>query len=125
MGDYKVTNITASSLPDAWFKTVYKCLEIGRDFTIDQGSYEGQKRLEFDFVTIHIKKPGMQPYLPTLPEHYGIPDPVPDGMDYINRYMLYLIEINTILQRLPLMKLIIMSVEYTLKTEHSSTSVDQ
>ena len=32
-------------------------LETGREYTIDRGSYKGQKRLEFDHVTIQIKYP--------------------------------------------------------------------
>ena len=28
----KLINITATSLEDAWFQTVYSCIENGRDF---------------------------------------------------------------------------------------------
>jgi len=45
--------IKATSLSDAWFQTLYKCIEVGREFVIDEGSFKGQKRLEFDHVTIH------------------------------------------------------------------------
>ena len=58
--------IEATSLPDAWFQTVYKCIETARDFTIDRGSYTGMRRLEFDYITIHIKFPGARPLLPQL-----------------------------------------------------------
>ena len=81
-------NIKATTLPDAWFRSVYKCLEVGKDFIIGQGSYEGEKRLEFDYITIHIKKPGARPLLPKIPEQYNLPDPVEE--DYLNEYMLYL-----------------------------------
>jgi len=87
---YKPISIEATSLSDAWFQTIYKCLEIGKDFKIDQGSYKGQKRLEFDYITIHIKNPGVQPYLPELPPQYNLPNPVPEGMNYVNRYLPYL-----------------------------------
>ncbi|MBT3807848.1 MAG: thymidylate synthase, partial [Desulfobacula sp.] len=38
--------IKATSLSDAWFQTLYRCVEAGRAFTISRGSFEGQKRLE-------------------------------------------------------------------------------
>ncbi len=81
-------HIEATTLPDAWFQTVYKCIEAGRDFTIDQGSFEGEKRLEFDYVTVHIKHPGALPLLPQIPGQYGLPNPVAD--DYLNDYLPYI-----------------------------------
>ncbi len=83
-----IINIEATTLPDAWFQTVYKCIEAGRDFKIDRGSYEGEKRLEFDYITIHIKRPGEKPLLPQIPSQYNLPDPVND--DYITDYVPYL-----------------------------------
>jgi len=85
---YKVDFIKATTLPDAWFQMIYKLVETGRDFKIDRGSYEGQKRLEFDAITIHIKHPESRPLLPKLPSHYNIPDPVEEG--YLNEYLPYL-----------------------------------
>lgn len=38
--------IKATTLQDAWYQAVYKCIEVGREFIIHQGSYAGQKRLE-------------------------------------------------------------------------------
>jgi thymidylate synthase len=80
--------IDATTLPDAWFQAVYKCLEMGRDFVIDRGSYAGEKRLEFDFITVHIKKPGERPLIPQIPGQYNLPNPVAD--DYLNEYLPYL-----------------------------------
>ena len=81
-------HVEATTLPDAWFQVVYKCLETGRDFLIDRGSFEGEKRLEFDYITVHIKKPGAQPLLPQIPEQYHLPNPVED--DYLSDYLPYL-----------------------------------
>ncbi len=80
--------IEARDLPDAWFQCVYRILERGRTYTIDRGSYKGQKRLEFDYVTVHIKYPGTRPLLPDIPPALGIPNPVAD--DYLDQYLPYL-----------------------------------
>ena len=85
---YTPIHIEATTLSDAWFQTVYKCIETGRDFIIDRGSFAGEKRLEFDYITIHIKKPGDQPLLPQIPSQYNLPNPVAD--DYLTDYLPYL-----------------------------------
>jgi thymidylate synthase len=84
----KPITIEATSLSDAWFQTIYKCVEKGRAFEIDRGSYEGQKRLEFDFITIHIKNPEVIPLLPQVSPAYGFPNPVDDN--YLDDYLPYL-----------------------------------
>ena len=80
--------IEARDLPDAWFQCVFSILENGKVFTIDKGSFEGQKRLEFDYITIHIKYPNTRPLIPKIAPHFGIPDPVTD--EYIDDYLPYL-----------------------------------
>jgi thymidylate synthase len=80
--------IGARDLPDAWFQCVYEILDHGHKYVIDHGSYEGQKRLEFDYVTIHVKYPGVRPLIPDIPASLGIPNPVADG--YIEEYLPYL-----------------------------------
>jgi thymidylate synthase len=80
--------IKARDLPDAWFQCVYQILDTGRTYTIDRGSYEGQKRLEFDYITVHIKYPGKRPLLPDIPPALGIPNPVDN--DYLDQYLPYL-----------------------------------
>lgn len=84
----KLVNIEARDLPDAWFQCVYKVLDEGRVFTIDRGSYAGQKRLEFDYITVNIKHPRTRPLLPQIEPHFGIPNPVED--EYLNDYLPYL-----------------------------------
>ena len=49
--------IKARDLPDAWFQCVYEILDHGQEYKIDRGSCAGQKRLEFDYLTVHIKYP--------------------------------------------------------------------
>ena len=80
--------VKARDLPDAWFQCVYEILDKGRTYTIDRGSFQGQERLEFDYVTVHIKFPGTRPLLPDIPPALGIPNPVAD--DYLDQYLPYL-----------------------------------
>lgn len=80
--------IKATDLSDAWFQTLYKIIEKGRVFTIDRGSFEGQKRLEFDFITVHITHPETVPLLPKINPDLGIPNPVDEK--YLDDYLTYL-----------------------------------
>jgi thymidylate synthase len=84
----KLEFIEARDLPDCWFQCIYRILESGRKYTVDRGSYVGQERLEFDYITIHIKYPGVRPLLPDIPPHIGIPNPVAD--EYLEEYLPYL-----------------------------------
>lgn len=80
--------IEATTLSDAWYQSLYKCIEVGQEFIIDKGSYAGQKRLEFDYITVRIKYPWTTPLLPEIPAHYNIPNPV--APDYLDEYLPYL-----------------------------------
>jgi thymidylate synthase len=80
--------IWARDLPDAWFQCVYQILEKGRRYRIDRGSFKGQERLEFDYITVNIKFPGTRPLLPDIPPSLGIPNPVSN--DYLEQYLPYL-----------------------------------
>jgi len=80
--------IDAFDLDDAWFQGLAEILEKGHVYTITRGSYEGQKRLEFDFVSIRVRKPSHQ-IIPIIPE--GMSIPAPTDMDYIQGYLSYLL----------------------------------
>ena len=80
--------IDAFDLDDAWFQCLAEILEKGHVYTITRGSYEGQKRLEFDFITVRVKKPSHQ-IIPIIPE--GMSIPAPTDMDYIQGYLSYLL----------------------------------
>jgi len=80
--------IEARDLPDAWFQGLYSLIETGHQYIIERGSYRGQKRLEFDYVTFHIKYPSARPLLPDIPPALGIPNPVAEG--YLEEYLPYL-----------------------------------
>ncbi len=80
--------IDAFDLDDAWFQCLSAILDKGHVYTITRGSYNGQKRLEFDFVSIRVKNPGHQ-IIPIIPE--GMSIPAPTDMEYINGYLSYLL----------------------------------
>jgi len=83
--------VKARDLPDAWFQLVELCYQNGRDYRVVEGSYaNAQFRRELDYVTVHITHPYTRPLLPQIPPGLGIPDPVPEGMDYVERYLTYL-----------------------------------
>lgn len=87
----KTFQVTARDIPDAWFQLVDLCYNEGRDYRVGEGSYAGsQFRRELDYATIHIRYPQHHPMLPEIPKDLGLPDPVPEGMDYIARYLPYL-----------------------------------
>jgi thymidylate synthase len=80
--------IEAFDLDDAWFQCLSEILGKGHVYTITRGSYAGQKRLEFDFVTVRVKKPSHQ-IIPIIPE--GMSIPAPTDMEYIQGYLSYLL----------------------------------
>ena len=84
----KPVYIEAFDLDDAWFQCLSTILEKGHVYKIERGSYKDQKRLEFDFVTIRVKKPDSQ-IIPIIPEGMSIPPPT--SMEYIQNYLSYLV----------------------------------
>lgn len=88
MNDINPIFVNATTLSDAWFQTLYRCVEQGREFIIDRGSFAGQKRLEFDFAVIQINQPWVTPLLPKVNPMLGFPDPVDEG--YLDDYLPYL-----------------------------------
>jgi thymidylate synthase len=81
-------NTICRDLGSAWFELIDIILKQGRIWTIDHGSYQGQQRLEFDYVTVHITNPGSRPLLPEIPTHLNIPAPY--TLDDLNAYLPYL-----------------------------------
>jgi len=79
--------IDAFDLDDAWFQALSTILEKGHVYKIERGSYEGQRRLEFDFVSVRTRKPSHQ-IIPIIPE--GMSIPAPTDMDYVQGYLNYL-----------------------------------
>ncbi len=82
----QLTAIEVKTLPEAWFQCIRTLLDKGHEYVIDRGSYAGQKRLEFDFVTVKVEFPGSKPIVPDTPP--GIPPPA--TQEYIEDYLPYL-----------------------------------
>lgn len=81
--------ITAFDLDDAWFQCLSKILDHGYVYEITKGSFAGQKRLEFDFVSIHVTNPGKGSLIPIIPEGMSISPPT--DMKYVQEiYLQYL-----------------------------------
>jgi len=87
----KPVSIEARDLPDAWFQCLYNIFEKEgvHEYVIDRGSFEGQKRREFDMVMVHVKYPEIRPLIPDIPTELGIPSPT--CMDYVEEYLQYLL----------------------------------
>lgn len=84
----KISIVEATTIPDAWFQCLSKLIDEGSIYTIDNGSFAGQKRLEFDYITIRVKFPSSRPLLPEISPLLGIPNPVAEG--YLEEYLPYL-----------------------------------
>jgi thymidylate synthase len=82
-------NIKAVTIPDAWFQLVYNIFDYGREYKIDRGSFEGCKRLEYDFVTCEIAAPGVAPLIPEFPEWMNVTPPV--TQEYLDEYFAQLL----------------------------------
>lgn len=84
----KALLFNATTLPDAWFQLVYALMRGDVEhnvYEINKGSYVGQRRLEFPYVTVQIDIPGTRPLIPEIPPLLNIPAPV-ESMDYVEDY---------------------------------------
>lgn len=82
------TFVEGKTLPDLWFKLLYQLLSAKKgvhQYVIDQGSYVGESRYEFDFIVMRAEYPGARPLIPDVPPGIGIPSPV-ESIDYIEQY---------------------------------------
>lgn len=84
MTNMNLVVIDAFDINDAWFRCVQKCVEVGYEYVITRGSYAGQKRKEFDFVTGVITNPGNRPLNIIIPEGSSLP--APNDSRYIETY---------------------------------------
>src|SRR5574343_104072 len=70
--------IRARDLDDCFFQCLSELYEHGRRYKITSGSYEGQERLAFDFVSGFVKYPSTRPLAPRMLESSTLPPPTTD-----------------------------------------------
>jgi thymidylate synthase len=75
---FKPIFIEATDLDDAWFRLLWNLFEHGRKYYISKGSYEGQYRYSFDFVSGFVQHPHKRPLAPRMPESSTLPPPTTD-----------------------------------------------
>jgi len=80
----EITFVEAFDLPDAWFTLLGHVLDHGREYVVDQGSFEGRRRKELQFVTLKVTNPEQRPLVPPMPP--GVSIPPPTTMDYAEEY---------------------------------------
>jgi len=89
----ELVTLQATTLPDAWFQALWHILKEGiPEYKIDQGSYSGQVRREFDYITIQIKYPWVKPHVPDIPPGLGIPPPT--TQEYVDEYVTHYLMTN-------------------------------
>lgn len=81
--------IIEKTLDSMWYRLLYEVYHNGRVNHIDAGSYEGIKRLEFDFVAGTIEYPTTRPLAPIMPE--GLP-PVTTDEDIEKYFINYIMD---------------------------------
>lgn len=77
-------HIEAQHLDDAWHQAIRQCFQFGFEYVVEHGSYAGQKRFEFDFASILVKRPWEQ-LVPLLPEGLSVPPPA--SREQVEAYM--------------------------------------
>ena len=77
--------LEARDIPEAWFRCLRNVLEQGYEYTIDRGSFEGQKRKELDLAVVQIRQPGIRPLVPDVPQ--GVSPPT--TIEYVESYLPY------------------------------------
>jgi len=80
----KVKCVEAFDLPGAWSSLLGEVLDHGREYTVQQGSFVGQRRRELDFMSLKVTNPGHRPLIPQMPPGVGIPPPT--SMEYVEEY---------------------------------------
>jgi len=80
----KITSVEAFDLPDAWFTLLSKVLDEGREYAVDQGSFERKRRRELEFLALKVTNPGHRPLVPQIPP--GVGTPPPTTMEYVEEY---------------------------------------
>ncbi len=93
----RLTTVEAATLDEAWFKCLFELFDGDYEtYVIDQGSYKGATRREFDWITVRIITPGGRPeelgsglrrLIPSVPP--GVPAPCDEEgiLKYFSEYL--------------------------------------
>ena len=81
-----ISVIEARDLSEAWFLCLDRTLAEGYEYTVERGSYQGQKRKELELAVVQVQFPGTRPLVPDVPP--GVPPPT--SMEYVESYLPYL-----------------------------------
>jgi thymidylate synthase len=93
----RLTTVEATTLDHAWFQCLFELFDGQYEtYVIDQGSYVGDTRREFDWITVRITLPGGRPeedrggvrrLIPTVP--HGVPAPCDEAgvLKYFGEYL--------------------------------------
>ena len=65
MFEFVPVNLKCTNLEDAWVRSMYHAISIGRPYLVTEGSRAGQHRLTMDVAHININHPELRPLYPT------------------------------------------------------------
>ena len=83
--------VEGKTLDDTWFKLLYEVYHNGRVNHIDNGSFAGSNRLEFDFVAGTIHYPTIRPLAPIVDPNQP---PITTDDDIEKYFVTYLMDGN-------------------------------
>ncbi len=76
--------VIGRTINDAWRDILWCCVRKGYPYTVKEGSYVGQMRLQLDRVMVEIEEPNTRPLSVYIPE--GLPFPAPTSEGAIHDY---------------------------------------
>jgi len=82
----QLVTIEGGRIEEVWFRAIKACVDLGHDYVIDKGEYEGQKRKEFDMVILRIKTPWIRPL--ACQSQYITPTSDDEIMKYFHNYLM-------------------------------------
>ena len=79
--------VSARDLDEAWYLSLKGVIDYGHEYKVTVGSHAGSSRKELDSYALEVRMPGTLPLVPSVP--LGVPPP--SSMDYVERYLPYLL----------------------------------
>jgi len=78
----------AVNLAEVWTRGLWHAFEYGRIVPVDEGSFKGHKRLQFDALIIHVTHPWAEPMIPVdVPPGVPVPTDRPSADEYTTQLM--------------------------------------